>query len=71
MPLIGSASDSIFACVSSVETRYCNASLLSVEFIFFCNSFGPFEVLQRSFINFFFFFTVHRTEISMEDLIMR
>lgn len=69
-PLIGSASDSIFACVSSVETRYCDASLLSVEFIFFCNSFGPFEVLQRSFIT-FFFFTVHRTEISMEDLIMR
>lgn len=69
MLLIGSGSDSIFACVSSVETRYCNASLLSVEFIFFCNSVGPFEVFQRSFI--IFFLKVHRTEISVEDLIMR
>lgn len=68
MPLIGSASEPIFACVSSMEIRHCNVLLLSVEIIFFCNGVGPFEVLQRGFV---LFLTLHSTEISMEDVIMR
>lgn len=45
--LIGSAFHSIFACVSSVETRCCNTSHLyscMQNLYFFCNGVGPFEV---------------------------
>lgn len=63
-PLIGSASDSIFVCVSSVEMRYCNVSLLSVEWFgfFFCNS-VLLRVFKRGFFVLFCFYNAQERNI--------